>query len=561
MIDASTSAARPVREGLPDAEARVGALVPTKKAGKRIALTSLLTLAAVGAVLKWTPWQQTVIGNGKVGVFSVMSRPQTIDAQIGGRLVSWNVQEGQTVEKGQLLAVVEDTEARYLSTARETRLSEQLAAQRRRREKSLGRLREIEAQIGSLGQSRNAQIPVAGERREQALNRVGIARQTLKIAERRLDGANQVAVAQASERLRQAKIRVTQAADRVVQAEQTVESDRAALDIQRTQRKRIAELFREGLRPGREDELESARLVAAEAKLAQSLKAREIAQKDVENARREVAFVQAQNRAASIEVQQAEAGIASARESLASALRDVTVFGLERERIGFDTQAALSRESANAEQVRESIASIDASIASAELELDNMRRRVAQQKIYAPLSGRVSRIGKTIGPGQTVKKDDELLEIVPVGGESAVELTLNEADASLVRVGRKVRLQFNGFPAVQVSGFPTAAVGTFSGVVTNMDPDGDGKGVRIWVRPDAEAIRAGKENPWPNATILRPGTGTVGWVLLERVPLWYEIWRQFNAFPPEFRDSIEKSPDKSGEKKPFKDGDVKLPKR
>ncbi len=69
-----------------------------------------------------------------------------------------------------------------------------------------------------------------------------------------------------------------------------------------------------------------------------------------------------------------------------------------------------------------------------------MRRRVAQQKIYAPLSGRVSRIGKTIGPGQTVKKDDELLEIVPIGGESAVELTLNEADASLVRVGRKVRL-------------------------------------------------------------------------------------------------------------------------
>jgi hypothetical protein len=24
----------------------------------------------------------------------------------------------------------------------------------------------------------------------------------------------------------------------------------------------------------------------------------------------------------------------------------------------------------------------------------------------------------------------------------------------------------------------------------------------------------------------------VGWVMLEDVPVWYEIWRQLNAFPP-----------------------------
>lgn len=552
-----TQAARPAREGLPDAEERVSALVPTRKAGKRIASAAFLTLAVVGAVLKFTPWQQTVIGNGKAGVFAVMSRPQAIDAQIGGRLVSWEVQEGQAVTKGQLLAVIEDTEVRYLSREREKRLAEQLAAQRRRRTESEGRLREIDAQIRSLGQSRNAQMPAADERREQARNRVGIARQSLAIAERRLDGARQVAVAQAAERLRQAQIRVMQAADRVVQAEQTVESDQAAREIQQKQRQRIAQLYKEGLRPGREDELEGARLVAADAKLLQSKKGLEIARKDVENARREVAFVRAQNRAASLEVQQAEAGVASARESLGSALRDVTVFGLERERIGFDTQAALSRERANAQQIRESVAAIDGGISAAALELDNMRRRAAQQKVYAPLSGRVSRIGKTVGPGQTVKKDDELLEIVPRDAAVAVELTLNEADASLVRVGRRVRLQFNGFPAVQVSGFPSASVGTFAGIVTNMDPDGDGKGVRVWITPDAESVRKGTEKPWPATGVLRPGTGTVGWILLEQVPLWYELWRQFNAFPPEFRDSFEKPT----ERKTFKDGDVKLPKR
>ena len=75
-----TRAARPAREGLPDAEARVSALVPTRRAGKRIAFAAFLTLAVVGAALKFTLWQQTVIGNGKVGVFAVMSRPQAIPA-------------------------------------------------------------------------------------------------------------------------------------------------------------------------------------------------------------------------------------------------------------------------------------------------------------------------------------------------------------------------------------------------------------------------------------------------------------------------------------------------
>jgi hypothetical protein len=180
-----------------------------------------------------------------------------------------------------------------------------------------------------------------------------------------------------------------------------------------------------------------------------------------------------------------------------------------------------------------------------------MQGRVAQQKVFAPIDGRVSRIGKTIGPGQTVKRDDDLCELVPQTRDQAVELYVSEADASLVRVGRQVRLQFNGFPAVQVSGFPQAAYGTFAGIVTNIDPDSSGKsGVRLWVTPDRDGIRSGREKRWPGAELLRPGTGTVGWILLERVPLWYELWRQFNAFPPEFRDE-----------KPQKSGAVKLPKR
>jgi len=38
--------------------------------------------------------------------------------------------------------------------------------------------------------------------------------------------------------------------------------------------------------------------------------------------------------------------------------------------------------------------------------------------------------------------------------------------------------------------------------------------------------------PWPSARWLRQGVRANGWVLLQRVPLWYEVWRQLNGFPP-----------------------------
>ena len=112
---------------------RTQRLVPTRSGKRRIVVTLLSIVAILSTILKLTPFQQTVIGNGKVGVFSVMDRPQTIDAQIGGRLVLWSVQEGQTVKKGQLLAEIEDTESRFLSQRRDKLIEAQLAAQRQRK--------------------------------------------------------------------------------------------------------------------------------------------------------------------------------------------------------------------------------------------------------------------------------------------------------------------------------------------------------------------------------------------------------------------------------------------
>jgi multidrug resistance efflux pump len=591
---------RPLRADFPATETAIDVpihrLMPPRKRKRHIAYLLLVLLAIAVLILKFTPYQQTVVGNGKVGVFRVMDRTQTIDAQIGGQLVEWHVQEGDVVQKGQLLAKIRDTESRFLSPERVVQLRRQSAAQRQRKREELKRLAKLEEQIVQLRKSQPEQISAATGQERQAGNAQNIARQSLRNTEKQLESVQKVAVLQAVESLRQAKIRVGQAdirveqgkvrvgqaQDRLQQAEQTVKADKVALEAQTLQRERIARLYKEGLRSGREDELAERDLVAAGVKWEQARQTVEIAlreiknvqndvralEKEAENARRQVRVVEATNTQADIQVQQARNQVNAARSALLNATESIGISGNNKNRIIAETQATIVAAEGNMQAARANIAQIEDSLSKAELELDNMQQRSTQESIYAPVDGRVSRIGKTIGQGQTVKKDDELLEIVPETKDQAVELLLNEMDAPLVTVGRKVRLQFVGFPAATVPGFPQTMTGTFVGVVANIDPVDDGSGkVRTWVKPDLAEIQRG-EKPWPLAAQLRPGTVAIGWIALDTVPLWYELWRQFNGFSPNFREAngfqtTTETGKETGNKKIklFKSGEVKIPKR
>jgi hypothetical protein len=89
-----------------------------------------------------------------------------------------------------------------------------------------------------------------------------------------------------------------------------------------------------------------------------------------------------------------------------------------------------------------------------------------------------------------------------------------------------VRLQFEGWPAVQFGGWPSVAVGTFGGEVALVDATDDGKGkFRVLVVPTEGEL-------WPSGAYLRQGVRANGWILMEEVPLGWELWRQFNGFPP-----------------------------
>jgi hypothetical protein len=108
-----------------------------------------------------------------------------------------------------------------------------------------------------------------------------------------------------------------------------------------------------------------------------------------------------------------------------------------------------------------------------------------------------------------------------------------------------VRIEFDGFPALQFSGWPSVSVGSFGGEVEVIDYVNSKPGeFRILVIPDKE------DEKWPKQ--IRNGSGTQGWVMLDDVPVWYEIWRQLNGFPPSlYEEPLDVSTEKDKSAKTF----------
>jgi hypothetical protein len=158
-------------------------------------------------------------------------------------------------------------------------------------------------------------------------------------------------------------------------------------------------------------------------------------------------------------------------------------------------------------------------------EFANMQIRNERYQILAPQAGFIVK-AMHAGIGETVKEGDAVCTIMPDSADLAVELYVKAMDVPLVEKGRHVRIQFDGWPALQFSGWPSVSVGTFGGTVKVIDYVNSKPGeFRLLVLPD----ETNDEN-WPKQ--LRVGSGIKAWVMLNDVPVWYELWRQLNGFPP-----------------------------
>ncbi|GAB3639844.1 HlyD family secretion protein [Spirosoma arcticum] len=185
--------------------------------------------------------------------------------------------------------------------------------------------------------------------------------------------------------------------------------------------------------------------------------------------------------------------------------------------------------------------------ADAEGEIAKLRNKISsvtvRQGLYvvrAPQSGYVVRSLKA-GIGETIKEGESIVTLQPENPQVAVDLAVRAMDVPLIQRGRTVRIEFDGWPAVQFSGWPLVAVGTFGGEVAVIDAVSSTNGsYRLLITPKPTK----GDQPWP--TQLRVGSRAYGWVMLDDVPIWYELWRQVNGFPP----SLQQEPkDEKGVKK------------
>ncbi len=173
----------------------------------------------------------------------------------------------------------------------------------------------------------------------------------------------------------------------------------------------------------------------------------------------------------------------------------------------------------------------EATLSKMRNEYSNMEIRNEQYQIIAPQSGYLVKALKA-GIGETIKEGEAVATIMPENNDKAAEMYVKAMDLPFISTGRPVRIQFDGWPALQFSGWPNVSVGTFGGVVSVIDRVESKPGYfRMLVTPDPE------QDEWPEQ--LRMGSGIKGWVMLNDVPIWYELWRQLNGFPPSIYENGE----------------------
>jgi adhesin transport system membrane fusion protein len=140
---------------------------------------ALIALCVLGAVaLLWSPWQQSVRGEGRVVAYAPLERQQVVEAPIEGRVMRWFVQEGTRVAEGDPIAELSDNDPAII--ARLEREREAARAQVEAAELSISLTEErVRSEVGA----RDSSIDTARMRVKMSLERVSAAQQAVDGAE------------------------------------------------------------------------------------------------------------------------------------------------------------------------------------------------------------------------------------------------------------------------------------------------------------------------------------------------------------------------------------------
>jgi multidrug resistance efflux pump len=279
-----------------------------------------------------------------------------------------------------------------------------------------------------------------------------------------------------------------------------LEASKTNLKIAETQFDRIQTLQNEGLKAVKDVEEKRLKLQETQAKFISQQNKYLASQNQVINARLELSRT---NAAFADKISKAQSDMFTAQSS------------------GFDTRAQVTK---------------------LENAYSNYKKRNSLLYVTAPQSGYINK-ALTGGIGITFKEGQELVGIMPSQYDLAVETFVRPIDLPLIHIGEDVRVQFDGWPAIVFSGWPNVSYGTYGAKVVAIENfiSTNGK-YRILLAPNES------DHQWPEA--IRVGSGARTIALLEDVPIWFELWRQINSFPPNYYqpDGAKKTASKTDKK-------------
>lgn len=233
--------------------------------------------------------------------------------------------------------------------------------------------------------------------------------------------------------------------------------------------------------------------------------------------------------------QKARAELISAENRLLTSRNQVINAKVELSSISAEYRDAVAKSESEKFTALSSMYDAEATVTKLQNQYMNYAVRIGMYYVTAPQSGYITQALQS-GIGETIKEGVEIVSIMPAEYDLAVEMFVRPIDLPLLDIGREVRIQFDGWPAIIFSGWPEATFGTYDGRIFAIDNFiGDNGMFRVLIEPVTTV------KPWPPR--LRVGAGTYNLVLLEDVPIWYEIWRQLNGFPPNYYGSAEKDED------------------
>lgn len=296
---------------------------------------------------------------------------------------------------------------------------------------------------------------------------------------------------QAASLARERELKLQQAQNKIRQAQLKVKSDsidleavKTQLRIAETQFNRSSQLNKEGLKP----------------------------LTDVEEKR--------------LKLQDAEAKIITQENKFIAAKNDLINARVEINRIMAEYAEKISKSDSDRFTALSSQYDTEAQVNKLQNQYVNYSIRDGLYYITAPQAGYVNR-ALLAGLGETIKEGTPIVSIMPKNYDIAVETYVDPIDLPLIKRGETVRVWFDGWPRIVFSGWPGLSYGTFGGRVVAIEnfisPNGK---YRILIAPD------NKEGKWPEQLSIGAGAQTIA--LLDTVPVWYEIWRVLNGFPPNY---------------------------